>query len=99
MYLTRKHYRKQFTSAGRMVVHGGLLKLTTMDISIGGTKVHLNVNPQMDDATSVDIFLDDLEVKGQAVSVWSKPDEDGGCYMGLKFEKMAGDAENKLRYC
>ena len=99
MYVTRKYYRKQFSSAGRIVVHGGLLKLRTMDISVGGAKVHLNVDPQMAPSTPVQIFLDDLEVKGKAISVWFKPDDDGGCYMGLMFKEMMGDAEDKLRYC
>ena len=97
MHIARKYYRKQLYSSGRMVVHGGLLKLTTMDISVGGAKVHLDVNPRMDDSTPVDIFLDDLEVKGQAISVWSKPDDNGGCYMGLKFKEMAGDSFSFFR--
>lgn len=98
MHVTRKFYRKQLVSSGRLAFHGELLKLTTMDVSVAGVKVHLDINPEMRESTPVEIFLDELQLKGKAISVWSKPDEEGGCYMGLKFEKMEGGANTRLRY-
>lgn len=93
MQVTRKHYRKTLSSSGRMAVYGEMLKFNTMDISAGGAKVHMHLISEINNPLPVGVFLDELQSQGAATVVWSKPDDEGGCFVGLKFDRMHGNAD------
>lgn len=83
-HATRKHFRKTFRTAGRMAIKGGTVELMTRDVSINGIKVHVGFDPQVSHSMPARIFLDECGSQAQAKVIWSKPDYEGGWYIGLK---------------
>lgn len=96
MYTARKYYRKNLKSCGRMAIYGEVLKFTTEDVSINGTKVHMDMDLDIKEMTPVEVYLDDLKSKGQAIILWVKKHQQGGKMMGLKFTALDGVDDAKF---
>ncbi len=93
MQIERQHYRKNLQCCGHMVLEGKMLDFTTKDVSIGGMKIHVDVEREWQQQDLVEVFLDELQTQGHASIVWAKPDVDGGSLIGMRFTDLSSTDE------
>ena len=101
----RQHYRKNLASKGLIFLAGEEMEITIRDISITGMFAELPANARLTDvdtifkalgpSAEVDIFLEDLQLAGEAEVTRVKLDN-GIFHMGFDFKNISYDAENML---
>lgn len=106
----RKAYRKNLVSSGQLYAAGELLSFIGYNISVKGMSVEIvpgNFLSDIEDFeglikenASVEIFVKDLMLTGEAEIIWVK-NEEGSVHLGLEFKNVIYNAEklwHKRRY-
>lgn len=106
MIQVRKNYRKSYTSSGQLYVGGELLDFRSYDISVKGILIEIlpglllteigDFETLIEENNSVEIFVKDLFLTGEAQIVWAKLDN-GKIMLGLEFRNVNYKAEKLWR--
>jgi len=89
-YNKRRDVRRPDNQSGMLKVQDHEYSFNTRDISLGGAAIHTDQKCNFEVGATVNITLDILKVKGDAIVRWIKPDEGGGMIIGVKFVQLEG---------
>jgi RNA 3'-terminal phosphate cyclase len=89
-YQKRRDVRRPDNQSGTLQVHEQQYTFDTRDMSLGGVAIHTDQKCSFTAGTTVNITLDALKVRGDAIVRWVRPDEGSGTIIGLKFIQLEG---------
>jgi len=89
-YQKRLDVRRPDHQGGTLHVQEQEYTFNTRDMSLGGVAIHTDQKCNFSAGTTVNITLDAIKVRGDAIVRWVRPDEDNGTIIGLKFLQLEG---------
>ncbi|PKM11958.1 MAG: PilZ domain-containing protein [Gammaproteobacteria bacterium HGW-Gammaproteobacteria-3] len=102
MYIDRKEYRKNFTSAGQLYMAGETLEFISHDVSVQGISIEVvpgrllaeyaDFETYIKENRVVEIFVKELMLTGEAEVIWLRQ-EQGAIMMGLEFHDTIYNAD------